>query len=177
MSRARQPGPPGPARSTALPAVSVLAILAIAAGLAAGTTGVARAADDSHDSAAAQALLREGMKHLQAGSIERAARQFERAVQLAPSDPVVYIHLARARGAARRFAEAHKVLAKAAIHAQGEKKLMYEVEIARGDLHRDEGHLDKARADYQRAADLRMFNREARERLRALDAGSQPPEE
>jgi tetratricopeptide (TPR) repeat protein len=114
--------------------------------------------------------VREGLKYLQAGNVERATRQFERAVQLAPADPFVYIPLARAHGAARRFAEAHKVLAKAEIHSHGERKIVYEIELTRGDLLRDEGNREAARAAYVRAAGLRFFNREARERLRTLDA-------
>lgn len=140
--------------------------------LSAAGAGLAAPADE----AAAQALVREGLKYLQAGNIERATRQFERAVQLAPGDPSVYIPLARAHGAGRRFAEAHKALAKAEIHARGERKIVYEIELARGDLRRDEGDREAARAAYRRAAGLRFFNREARERLQALDADGRAEE-
>ena len=137
----------------------------------------ALAASDEGDTAAAQALIREGTGYLEAGNIERAARQFERAVQLAPADPIGYIHLARARGAAKRYAEAHKVLAKADIHAQGDKKALYEILLVRGDLHRDEGNVDLARTAYERAAGTRFFHREATARLQALDAPPPPPAE
>jgi tetratricopeptide (TPR) repeat protein len=125
------------------------------------------------DEAAAQAMVREGLKYLNAGNVERATRQFERAVQLAPADPSAYVHLARAHGAGRRFAEAHKVLGKAEIHAHGERKILYEVELTRGDLRRGEGDREAARAAYQRAAGLRFFNREARDRLLALEASGE----
>jgi tetratricopeptide (TPR) repeat protein len=144
---------------------------ALAAALALGLAAAGTALGAPADEAAARALVREGLRHLQEGNVERATRQFERAVQLAPADPFVYIPLARAHGAGRRFAEAHKVLAKAEIHAHGERKIVYEIELARGDLRRDEGDREAARAAYRRAAALRFFNREARERLHALDAG------
>jgi tetratricopeptide (TPR) repeat protein len=158
-------------RGTPSPAAAWAAAIVLGLWWAAGAAPAAPA-----DEAAAQALVREGLKHLQAGNVERATRQFERAVQLAPGDPTVYIPLARAHGAGRRFAEAHKVLAKAEIHAHGERKILYEIELARGDLRRDEGDKQAARAAYGRAAGLRFFNREARERLQALDAAENAEE-
>lgn len=162
------------ALSRALLAPALLSAALVAAALA--SPGVPAAEEDG--SAAARALIREGIRHLESGNVERAARQFERAVQIAPSDPAGYIHLARARGAGQRFAEAHKVLAKALIHAHADPKILYSIEIARGDLYRDEGKIDPARAAYEKARELRFFNREARDRLRALDAppAEEPPE-
>lgn len=120
-------------------------------------------------------MIREGLRHLEAGNADRAVRSFERAVQIAPAEPSTYLHLARAHSAARRFAEAHKVLSKATIHAHGNSKVLYEVELARGDLYRDEGRIEPARAAYKKAAGLKFFNREARERLKSLEAPAEPP--
>lgn len=149
---------------------------ALAAALACFAASAAPERADALDSdqAAAQAMIREGIRQLEAGNAERAIRQFERAVQLAPADPFAYLHLARAHSAAGRAAEAHKVLAKAAIHTHGDKKLLYELELTRGDILRGEGKVDAARAAYQKAVELRFFNREARERLQALQTPASP---
>lgn len=161
-----------------LVAAAAWAAIVVAGGLVLGPGAAAPLrAESGDDEAAARALIREGARYLESGNVERASRQFERAVQLAPADPIVYVYLARARGAARRFEEAHKVLAKAVIHAHDDRRALYEIELARGDLYRDEGKLEQARAAYLKAADLRFFNREARDRLRALEQGSGGPEE
>ena len=106
--------------------------------------------------AAARELIRKGERSLKAGEVERAVRQFERALRLSPEDPEVYIHLARAHGAARRFEEAHRVLANAMIHARGNRKLRYQIELVRGDLYREEGQREKAREAYEQAVGLRF---------------------
>lgn len=149
------------------PICGVFAFLALAA-------PPALASADSRDAAAADALIQEGVKNLEAGQVERATRQFERAIQMRPNDPTGYMYLARAHGAAQRFEEARKVLAKAGIHARDDRKMQYDIELTRGDLFRDEGNKEQARACYERAAGMRIFNKEARRRIEALDSGAAP---
>ncbi|MCZ6779336.1 MAG: tetratricopeptide repeat protein [Acidobacteria bacterium] len=133
------------------------------------------AAEQGGSEAAARALIREGERSLKAGDIERALRQFERALRLSPEDCDTYTHLARAHGAAHRFEEAHRVLANAMIHARGNRRLRYQIELVRGDLYRDEGQREQARKAYEQAVGLRFFNREARRRLQVLDEPEEPP--
>jgi tetratricopeptide (TPR) repeat protein len=133
------------------------------------------AADPRDDEAAARAVVRDGARSLEAGEVERAIRQFERALRLHPDDPEAYLYLSRAHGIAGRFKEAHRVLAKAEIHAHDSRKLRYTIELQRGDLHRDAGERQQAREAYERAAGLRIFNREARRRLKALDEQKEDP--
>jgi tetratricopeptide (TPR) repeat protein len=152
----------------------VLATVCLLSALVALAAPPALASSDSRDAAAAAALIQEGVKNLQAGQVERATRQFERAIQMRPNDPTGYVYLARAHGAAQRFEEARKVLARASIHAREDRKVRYDIELTRGDLFRDEGNNEPARACYKRAAGMRFFNKEARRRLEALDSGAAP---
>ncbi len=129
---------------------------------------------ESERSEVAAVLIREGLHSLELGKVERATRQFERAVQLRPAHPTAYMHLARAHGVAHRLEQAHAALAKAEIHARGSRKVRYRIELLRGDLYRDTGDRARARASYERAKRLRFRNREARQRLEALEAQAPP---
>lgn len=133
------------------------------------------AADQGGSEAAARALIQEGERNLKAGEVERAVRQFERALKLSPEDPEAYIHLARAHGAASRFLEAQRILANATILARGNRKVRYKIELVRGDLYREEGEREQARKAYEQAVGLRFLNREARRRLQRLDEPEEPP--